>query len=306
MWHKHAVWCQCALVMPALMAVASAMSIQPMSWGHDIYWSLFLCVRTVVQFISAEHAALVVDAHVWQRIAVKQTFVVVACINLWHLTQWPIRWHLTSLLFGSLLAAVVPVRPWLNVQTLLPLTAWQVLFVRPATPLIPLVLARYLEERAFVKTVGTSTADNALREAYAAKSAGIVFESVCLWSIRCAHRFPYTMRWTPVFVSVAGVLQACVWCYYCVRDTHCSTNAIIRRRGHDPAASLTAAQACPVCSTCLSALDMESSCPDTGNRQSRRHVVAGGVDGLNVGRGVSRRPCMQATRPERPLVGHAV
>lgn len=258
MWNKFAVWCQCALVMPATMALASVMSVQSMTWSHDIYWSLFLGIRCTVQFISAEHASLIVDADAWQRFDHIQTLVVIGCIYVWHLTQWPLHWHVASLLLFITILSVVPRRPPTKFQALLPITAYRVLYV-PTTPLVPLVLARFMEERALVKSVGTSTADNALREVYAAKSAGILFESVCLWSIRCGHRFPYTMRWTPVSVSVLGVLLACAWCHCCVRDTHCSRNAIIRRRGHGIAASLTAARACTTCNACLSALDMESS-----------------------------------------------
>jgi hypothetical protein len=106
-----------------------------------------------------------------------------------------------------------------------------------------------------------SMASPHMRSMYGAKASTIILESLCLWGLRCAHRFPYTMRWTPVWLSVIAIVGACAWCICFVKDTCVSRNAVFKCTNplHMPAASMVAAKACPDCQACLTALDMESS-----------------------------------------------
>lgn len=263
MWRKHAVWCQCAAVMPAVMAMATVLSIQTLTWTQDLYWSILFTIEAVIQLIVAEHGTVIWNASQWQTIELKRIFATSMILWLWHTTQWPISQHFISHLV--IFAATFWKRTWDQPQWHITiygaLSLYVILFKYQWSILTLLTMAKAYEQWLRKKLPKKSMASPYMRWIYGTKATTIVLESLCLWGLRCAHRFPYTMRWTPVWLSIITIGGACLWCVCFVKDTHISRNAIFKCSHllHMPAASMIAAKACPECQTCLTALDMESS-----------------------------------------------
>ena len=256
MYYKHAVWRQCASVIPIVMAMASTLSIQSITFSNDVYWATVIWVSSVIQFVAAEHGPLYFTIDTWQRLLVHRDFVIRCVITTWSLAQLDVSQHLMLIPFFCCAGLVL--KQQTNV-ILLPVILWD-LAVFNVRPWIPLYFAlAQLRERCLEKMVGTSLACPPIRQAYGFSAATIVVESTVLWSLRCQHRFPYTFRWTPYIASILGCLAACAWCIFSIQNTRVSRNAIIQKRGHGMAASLDAAEGCPVCCKCLTSLDMESS-----------------------------------------------
>jgi len=259
MYYKHAVWRQCASVIPIVMATATTMSIQPITFSNDVYWTMVMWFSNTISFMAAEHGRLYFTSDTWQTLQQHRNFVIRCIITTWTLAQLDISQHFMLLpLFccGSLI-----IQQHYN-AILLPAILWDMAALN-VKPFIPLYFTlTHMREKMFEKTIGTSIASPPLRQAYGLSAATIVVESVIVWSIRCQHRFPYTFRWTPFIVSLVGCLVACMWCSVSIQNTRVSRNAIIQKRGHHMAASLTAAENCPICCKCLTSLDMESSFDD--------------------------------------------
>lgn len=259
MYYKHAVWCQCASVIPIVMAMATTLSIQPITFSNDIYWSIVLCFSSVIQFIAAEHGPFYLSTHTWQTLQQHREFVIRCIITLWSLGGLDISQHFILIPFFCCISLCI--QEYHNF-ILLPVILWDMVTMNMKS-WIPMyfVLAK-LREIIMHKSIGTSIASPPIRQAYGLSAVLIVVESTILWSLRCQYRFPYTFRWTSFIVSMIGCIVASVWCSVSIKDTKVSRNAIIQEHGHGMAASLTAAENCPVCCKCLTSLDMESSFGD--------------------------------------------
>lgn len=256
MWKKHGVWCQCMLVLPVIMSLACTLSWQTLTLQEDVYWSFLLFVSTIIQFCAAEHGDFGVTVDVWQRLQRHRLFVTSCIIATWTMTSWPVHQHALAIPVYCAISHFASNR-YALVLGIGILGAF--LFGGPWALMLSHCLCHYYSDHFFSKLVGTSIADIAIKKAYGLRALGIVFESVVLWCLRCQHRFPYTLRWTPLCIGVVVCVGSVMWVSVYIKDTHVSRNAIIKRRGHGVAASLTAASKCPVCQSCLSALDMESS-----------------------------------------------
>jgi len=256
MWDKHSVWSQCALVFPATLALACLFSCQHFTLHEDVYWSCVFGVSTVLQFLAAEHGPFGYDTHMWQTLSAHKLFIVRCIILTSCVTQWSVWWRAAILIplcgvsllaqqyHHILLGAVV-------VHNVLLGTSWVH------------ILSYWCVERwanyYFSKTIETSLADKTIKYAYGCTAVSIVLENIVLWSLRCQQRFPHTFRWSPLCIGLIACAVAFAWAEFNIQDTLVSQNTIIKRRGHNVAASLTAAKACPQCCSCLTSLDMESS-----------------------------------------------
>lgn len=256
MWKKHGVWCQCMLVLPVIMSLACILSWQTLTLQEDVYWSFLLLVSTIIQFCAAEHGDFGVTVDVWQRLQRHRLFVMSCIIATWTMASWPVHQHALAIpvyctisYFASKRYALV-----LGIGT-----ASAFLIGGPWALMLSHGLCHHYSDHFFSKLINTSLADIAIKKAYGLRALGIGLESVVLWCLRCWHRFPYTLRWTPLCIGIVVCAGSVLWVSVYIKDTRVSRNAIIKRRGHDIAASLTAASKCPVCQSCLSALDMESS-----------------------------------------------
>jgi len=262
MWNKHGVWCQGALVIPSVMALASTMSWQAITLPTDMYWSGILCATTILQFMAAEHGPFGAVSDTWQRLNTQRAFIIQCIVTSWSMNNWAVQTH--TLAFAMFCALSFCAKDYKR-YILVPVIVYRLVSVFVDRVGI-LVLLYWLAERSseyyFEKSVQTSIADTPIKKAYGTTAATIVLESAILWSLRCRHRFPYTFRWTPIWASVLCCVTVVAWCSFNIQDTKVSRNAIITQRGHNMAASLSAAKACPICQKCLSALDMESSFND--------------------------------------------
>ena len=256
MYNKHAVWRQCASVIPIVMAVATTLSIQSITFSNDVYWSIIFWASTAIQFIAAEHGPFYFKTDTWQTLQQHRDFAIRCLITSWSLGGLDISQHL--MLIPVFCVGSLFLRQYYNF-TLLPAIVWNIAMFN-VNPWIPVYFVlTYLRESMFEQSIGTSIASPPLRQAYGLSAVVIVIESTILWSLRCQYRFPYTFRWTPFITSIIGCFVGLAWCSVLIKDTKVSRNAIIQKRGHGIAASLTAAENCPVCCKCLTSLDMEAS-----------------------------------------------
>lgn len=256
MWHRHAVWCQCALTMPAIITLASAMSVQGLTWDIDMYWTLLLGANTFVQFVAAEHGKLKWGPEIWQRVDAQRHVVLSAALLLWYCTHWPVYVHMLADSFFVI--ASIQVWAW-GLEISCAVATIVTICVNLWTPLPAYCACLYLTNMYFEQSIQTSSAGIPIRMAYGAKAARILLETVLIWSVRCTHRFPHTIRWTPIMVGILAIALAGLWCMNRVKPTKVSRNAVIVSKGHGLAASLQAAYECPVCQSCLTSLDMEAS-----------------------------------------------
>jgi len=259
MYEKHAIWCQCAIVGMFILAVASILSIQHITFSTDVYWSTIFFVCSTIEFIVAEHAPCFhIPTDIWVKIGYLQKTTVYGIVLTWSIysreATW-VRWfHIpASILIGGLLQNPFVV---LAAATLARcVTSWDI----PMTLLVTLVLIHLSNPN----VVGKSIASKQQKQRFAIKAISIVLESILLWLVRCEQRFPNIVRWKPLVAAVLGIIMAVMWAEYNVMDTTQSFDCKIVKNGHGIAASLRAAKDCPVCRQCLTALDMESSFSDT-------------------------------------------
>lgn len=254
MYEKHAVWCQCALVFSFVLSAAALLSLQSMTIDVDIYWGVVLTSNSILQFIVAEHAPFFgISCDNWMKLDRIRNIVVKCILSTWSIFSWQsvwIKWLHIPMSVG--LALVIS-----NIPILLPT------LVRICTHFdlmtVLLVLQSTLTYTLKTTHLQKSMASTAQKKRFALKTLSILLESSMLWYIRCEHRFPHVFRWKPFLFGIFCILGAIVWTNVYVKKTKVSENVIIVNTGHGTAASLIAAKACPICSSTLTLLDMESS-----------------------------------------------
>tara|TARA_B100000780_G_scaffold137290_1_gene96117 strand:- start:248 stop:1042 length:795 start_codon:yes stop_codon:yes gene_type:complete len=261
MYTKYAVWCQCVLVGKFVLSIASLLSIQNITISTDIYWSGVLLLTSVIQFIVAEHAPVAgITIDRWMQLGRIQKMTTSVIILTWSIYPWQTSWIQWAHVPVGIIAGVLLQKTW-------PLLVLAVIVKAMTTPLraAPLILTVLLlaVNLQRPKVVGKSSASRQHKQTIAIKAASIFLEAVVLWLMRCEHRFPHVIRWRPLVAAAGSITVAALWCEYNVMDTIQSNDVIIVGRGHDIAASLRAAQACPVCLKHLTSLDMESSYSET-------------------------------------------
>lgn len=259
MWYKHAVWCQCAVVFHLILAGAALLSCQGMTLFVDMYWSVVLIIGALIQFVAAEHSDFwEIPADRWIRLETLRALWIQCVLGLWHLFRGsPLTITTGTLVIGGLVM-VHRIPPFacfccvacIHCYMALGQISW-IWCIWGFT-----LFRRYKCERMIV---GKSLSNPVMRELQLYKSVSILAEAICIWQVRCAHRFPHTFRWTPFFVSMCGFGVGMAYCTRYVANTLVSRNAIISNVGHGIACSYTAAQKCKVCLQCLTSLDMESS-----------------------------------------------
>jgi hypothetical protein len=261
MWHKHAVWCQCALALHLVLAGAAIVSCQSMTLFVDVYWAIVLSFGTLCQFVAAEHAAFAgMSADQWIRLEKHRALWVHWILALWHIFRGTsLATIVLSVLLGGLTFVSVP--PFVCFCCAAGIHGIS------SPGYISWIwcvwgLALFRRHSREPMLLGKSLASPVMREIQMYKALVILAEGICVWQVRCAHRFPHTFRWTPFFISVCGFILATVYSDRHVAKTRVTHNAIISSIGHGVAASYTAAQECPVCSKSLNSLDMEASFRD--------------------------------------------
>ena len=256
MWEKHSVWNQCALAFPATLTLACLLSCQFLTLKEDIYWTFVLCSSSALQFLAAEHGPFGYSAHLWQTLAKYKRFVVCAIMAMSSIQQWSVGVHALAFVPLCVLSIFMHKHHRLLLAAVI---VHNMVMSAPWIPMLAYWCAERLSEYYFANSVQTSLADKPIKFAYGYKTATIVLETIVLWSLRCQQRFPHTFRWSPMCIGLIMSCVAFVWAELNIRDTAVSRNTIIKGLGHDVAASLIAAKACPKCRSCLTSLDMESS-----------------------------------------------
>lgn len=259
MFDKHAIWCQCASMVPFTMAVASLFSCQWITLSMDIYWTFVFWCAACIQFVSAEHGPFIVSTPTWQNARLSWNFTVHVIVFVWTMNNWDVLHQLLLLPVYFLIGKYLfKYGYYLTVATVL----YQVCFMYTLTPVALVLAIEYIEREQNKKMIQTSMADIYIKRSYLFRAIGICVTSISLWLLRCQHRFPHTLRKTPLFMGIVSLFIAILWCKYNVKKTRVSHNAVIQSFGHGIAASLNAAESCPICRKCLTSLDMESSFGD--------------------------------------------
>lgn len=255
MYNKHAVWCQCVLIGVFILAAASLLSIQNITLSTDIYWSCVLVVTSVIQFIVAEHAPVAgISIDKWMRIGRIQKATIYVIMLTWSTVAWQPSWIQWAHIPAGVVSGILLDRPWY----LLVLASISRATTTLDATLVVITLLLAINWKP-LKVINKSIASKQHKQTIAAKAASLLLEAVVLWLLRCEHRFPHVIRWRPLAAAVVSIVVAALWCEYNVMDTISSDRVIIVRTGHGIAASLRAAQGCPVCTKCLTSLDMEST-----------------------------------------------
>lgn len=257
---KQAIWCQCATVFHIALTVACIASLQSMTVVMDVYWFIYFALVTIITFATAEHATIYgITPDTWLRAERILKNVIASTAILWSGFHWSVPNYIVTTIMMTVVFSYLPplavsiiVVVWMSTTT-----TYSILVV-----VILWALAQWLSDYWFKNTLDKNIAAYELQYAYLGKTTAIITEALILWHLRCLHRFPHTFRWQPVFFGFFTVLLSCIYGHINVKKTRVSRNAIIKRAGHGMAASLTAANACPICKTCLTSLDMESSFDD--------------------------------------------
>lgn len=255
MYNKHAVWCQCVIVGIFVLATASLLSIQNITFDTDVYWSFILLVTSTIQFIVAEHAPVAgISTDNWMRIGRIQQTTLYAIMLTWSTVTWQtsswIQW--VHIPVGMLVGVFVNGHIVLAIGAVARMTA-----TFDATLIIMgLLLVTHLKKP---NVINKSIVSKEHKQTIAIKAVSLFLEAIILWLLRCEHRFPHVVRWRPLAAATVSIVLAALWCEYNVMDTIGTDRVIIVRTGHGIAASLRAGRSCPVCTKCLTSLDMESS-----------------------------------------------
>ena len=271
MFNKHGIWRQCAIALKIVMAVGSVVSIHWESLGSDIPWSFFFIFMTAVHFFTAEHRTVRgVTPDVWCKLTIRLDYTIQCLVALWILAR-PFTEHAWLLWFLGVAASS---HPWAfaahkhHVRHILPasLVIYTVVMfpdVEIYTVLWAAIYCALRHVRAIkrVQLPSTSHACATIRQLAGLDATMHVVEALLLWYLRCAHRFPYAFRWSPVLTGCVAVAGACLWAHVNTRDTVVSRNSIIQSlpEHHFIATSLAAAKKCDICIQHLTSLDMESS-----------------------------------------------
>lgn len=244
-FHKHAIWCQCASLISTTLALSALFSIQKITWEQDIYWTIVLGTTTFLNITVAEHGfrpeSMTKIAAVWSGIVY---MLIVTGNNSWL--------SYAGSLIGMAIGAIVPQYSY-GILIL-------ALFSYPSglsILLIVKVIAEYKYKDFMNSAVGKTTANINVKKALGAKAVGIVSETLLLWHLRCHYRFPHVYRWTPVVYSLGICCCGIVWCHYYIAPTVVSRKSVIRAIGHGLTPSLQAAKECKICSATITHLDIE-------------------------------------------------
>ena len=255
MYNKHAVWCQCVLIGMFVLSAASLLSIQNITFDTDIYWSGVLLLTSIIEFIVAEHAPVAgISVDMWMRIGRIEKTTTYAIMLTWSTVAWQPSWIQWAHVPAGIMAGLA-----LKNTNFVLATA---VVARMTTTLdITLVVMFILLAINIKKTnvVNKSIVSYEHKKTIAIKAISIFLEAVILWLLRCEQRFPHAVRWRPLVAATLSIVVAALWCEYNIMDTVGSDRVMIVRNGHGIAASLRAARACPVCTKCLTSLDMECS-----------------------------------------------
>ena len=253
MWNKHAVWCQCALVVLTTMTLASIFSIQSLTVGQDIFWSVLFTVTSLLRFGVAEHRAFGgMSMETIVRLSNQWSLLIDGVIIASVLTTFT-SWTIASTLIGIYLGALTP---YGDHTVALALVRW------PDT-LSVLVLLRIVSRQATLhqkrRMVGTSVADVSIKRMTLGRTCSILIEAGILWHLRCYHRFPHVYRYRPILFCLLNLAIALCWCQRYVSETTVSHRAIIQKMGHGVTPSLNAIKQCPVCKDSVTSLDIEDA-----------------------------------------------
>jgi len=255
MYNKHAVWCQCVLVGMFVLSAASLLSIQNITLSADIYWSCVLLVTSVIQFIVAEHAPVAgISIDKWMIIGRIQKATIYVIMLTWSIVAWEESWIQWAHVPVGVVSGILLKKPW---YILTFVTLGRAMLTWDATLVVITILLALNWKPS--KVINKSIASKQHRQNIAIKAVSLLLEAVVLWLMRCEHRFPHVIRWRPLAAAGISMAIAALWCEYNVMDTIGDDRVIIVRTGHGIAASLRAARGCPVCTKCLTSLDMEST-----------------------------------------------
>lgn len=257
MLKKQAVWRQCSCVPMAILAVATVVSTQQMTWQIDLYWSIVLLAATLFRFVDFEHVTLFhISTDIWSEVRHlcdrSLKIAMVSWLMFSTISSWWLLLHLPICAALAFLKQNVT-RPFLITTVMLAIYSPSILTFSVVTFA---GLGFWLRS---VSVIGKSIASREQRQRVAIVSSLMLFETLILWQIRCQHRFPHVFRWRPIIVGLIAVVSTIVWCIYNVRDTVLSHNAVIQCNGHGITASQEAAMRCKTCSSCITSLDMEAS-----------------------------------------------
>lgn len=261
MWYKHAIWKQCAIVSHAVLAGAALLSCQSLTLFIDVYWACVLCTSTIIQFIAAEHSPFGhLNADQWIRLEKHRALWMLWILGLWHI----FRGSAFMFTFFSIILALLT---FVKVPQHLCFLFVALIHICSFPGYITFVWCLWAYALFHIKRcneflIGKSLANHAMRILHFSKSICIVCEAICIWHVRCLHRFPHSMRWTPVIVSTIAIAVAIMYADRYIAKTKVTHNAIIHKLGHGIAPSIVTARKCPVCVKCISALDMEASFGD--------------------------------------------
>jgi hypothetical protein len=249
---KHAVWCQCANILFIVLSIASWASVQSMTFGIDMFWSVFLTLHAIVIFCAAEHESVFYfSRHSWQAMdEVRVNTIVGAQFACMFVDSVSIRMFIVV----ALTFVQTKIRChicYFAMNILAGLHSWSLL----ALTMIDSYLFYQLSTK---KNKLTGQKHTMLRPIYKIKSLCILISGLQLWVLRCEERFPHKFRWYPIIIGVLAIGVGVLHCSYYVAETFTSNNYILGRSSHLVAASLNAARKCPECKQCLSTLDMES------------------------------------------------
>ena len=254
MYNKHAVWCQCVLIGIFVLTAASLLSIQEITFDTDIYWSVILLMTSTIQFIVAEHAPVAgISTDNWMKAGKIQKTTVYVIMLTWSTIAWQTSWiQWAHIPVGMLVGVFVKGHLVLAIGVVARMTTtFDVTLI-----LMGLLLVAHIKKP---KIIDKSIASEEHKQTIAIKAISLFLEAIILWLLRCEHRFPHVVRWRPLAAAAVSIVMASLWCEYNVMDTVGADRVIIVRTGHGIAASLRAARSCPVCTKCLTFLDMESS-----------------------------------------------
>jgi len=254
MYSKHAVWCQCVIVGLFVLAAASLLSVQEITFDTDVYWSVVLLVTSIIQFIVAEHAPVAgISTDNWMRIARIQKTTVYVIMLTWSTIAWQTSWiQWAHIPVGMIVGVFVNGHIVLAIGVMARMTAT----FDATLVLMGLLLVTHLKKP---KVINKSITSKEHKQTIAIKAASLFLEAIILWLLRCEHRFPHIVRWRPLAAAAVSIVLSTLWCEFNIMDTIGTDRVIIVRTGHGIAASLRAARSCPVCTKCLTSLDMESS-----------------------------------------------
>lgn len=267
MLQKHSTWSQCILFFKIIMTISCIVSIHWESMFSDIVWSFFFACASIIQFFKEEHRTIAnITPEKWCKYYIRLNYATRWIISTWIIFKtsvgdwlwfiiicvacnpWSIQWHSHHGHFivpGALALYIA----WGNFS-------YNLVFTNAI-----FIIVLFLYSKEYKRLINTSHASKTIKRVAAYNAMVYFIESIILWQIRCAHRFPYAFRWNPVIVGILVTISAFIWCHLFTKNTSVSRNSIIKclPSSHTIAFSLDSASKCSVCVECLTSLDMESS-----------------------------------------------